>query len=417
MKDYLKDEMLEDNTFDNGFSFGDISGLGSSDYENEDLFDTGNENLNSEYNDANIYNFNFDNTIGNEMYDIPFISNESSHSVEEIANKGFEMEEPDQFTEVEEAPNEGFEIGGQDQFTEVEEVSNEEFKTEEQDQFTEVEEVPNEEFETGEQIQIDEMNEEYLDNEPEFMDTNLESQNEEFLNLIEENPEPEEQVQSEEKSEEIEPEIQSDDLFSDTPIEEINKLTEYEKENIESTDIKSLFDRVGVNVKEASDIFRKNTEMKEKIDVRFEQLKKLQSEIKTSKQNQIDEINAYKEEVLAKLTEKKEEIEKRLNKLKEIQSSLEKEKQEFEQYKKSTTEEIERVQKEVQEAYDIRREELGHVEDVLRKQKDALDEERNQLSLDIIQYEADKNELANNLLKFNEIVDSFTNGMDKIDKE
>ena len=34
----------------------------------------------------------------------------------------------------------------------------------------------------------------------------------------------------------------------------------------------------------------------------------------------------------------------------------------------------------------------------LRKQKDALDEERNQLSLDRIQYESDKNELANNLL-------------------
>jgi len=57
------------------------------------------------------------------------------------------------------------------------------------------------------------------------------------------------------------------------------------------------------------------------------------------------------------------------------------------------------------------------VEDALRKQKDALDEERSQLSLDMIQYEADKNELANNLLKFNEIVASFTNGMEKIEKE
>ena len=73
--------------------------------------------------------------------------------------------------------------------------------------------------------------------------------------------------------------------------------------------------------------------------------------------------------------------------------------------------------KEVQEAYESRREELSHIEDVLRKQKDSLDEERNQLSLDKIQYESDKNELANNLLKFNEIVDSFTNGIDKLDKE
>ena len=53
-------------------------------------------------------------------------------------------------------------------------------------------------------------------------------------------------------------------------------------------------------------------------------------------------------------------------------------------------------------------------EDVLRKQKDSLDEERSQLSLDRIQYESDKNELANNLLKFNELVNSFTNGMNNI---
>lgn len=206
-------------------------------------------------------------------------------------------------------------------------------------------------------------------------------------------------------------------MFCETPIEELNKLTEYKEEKVQTTDIKSLFDRVGVNVKEASDIFKKNTEMKEKIDSRFEELKKLQAEVEKSKKSQYDEINAYKEEVLGKLTEKKEEIEKRLNKLKEFQTNLENEKEEFEKFRKAEKEEIERVQKEVQDAYDSRREELNHIEDVLRRQKDALDEERNQLSLDKIQYESDKNELANNLLKFNEIVDSFTSGMDKINKE
>ena len=99
--------------------------------------------------------------------------------------------------------------------------------------------------------------------------------------------------------------------------------------------------------------------------------------------------------------------------MKETQANLEKEKQEFETYKKKEQENIDRVQKEVQSAYDDRREELNHIEDVLRKQKDSLDEERSQLSLDRIQYESDKNELANNLLKFNEIVNSFTNGNTK----
>lgn len=203
--------------------------------------------------------------------------------------------------------------------------------------------------------------------------------------------------------------------LSNTSVEELNKLTEYKEEKINTTDIKALFDRVGVNVKEASDIFKKNTEMKEKIDTRFEELKKLQIEVEKNKKSQYDEINSYKEEVLAKLTEKKEEIEKRLNKLKDFQANLEKEKEEFEKYKKREKEEIDRVQKEIQDAYDSRREELTIIEDKLRRQKDALDEERSQLSLDRIQYESDKNELANNLLKFNDIVDSFTNGIDKID--
>ena len=58
-----------------------------------------------------------------------------------------------------------------------------------------------------------------------------------------------------------------------------------------------------------------------------------------------------------------------------------------------------------------RKEELENLEDKLRKQKDSLDDEKRQLSLDRIQYEADKNELANNMLKFNEIVGTFTDGV------
>ena len=202
--------------------------------------------------------------------------------------------------------------------------------------------------------------------------------------------------------------------LSETPIEDLNKLTEYEEEKIESTDINSIFDRLSVNVKDASEIFKRNTEMKNKIDTRFEELKKLQSEVESTKKKQIDEINDYKEDVLNKLTEKKSEIEKRLNVLKDLQASFEKEKLSFEQYKREEKSKIEQIKKEVQAAYDERREQLNHIEDVLRKQKDALDEERSQLALDKIEYESNKNDLANNLLKFNELVNSFTNGVGDI---
>jgi chromosome segregation ATPase len=200
--------------------------------------------------------------------------------------------------------------------------------------------------------------------------------------------------------------------MSETPIDDLKKLTEYEDDKIDSTNINSLFDKLSVNVKDASEIFRKNTSLKEKIDTRFEELKSLQSELENSRRKQIDEIDKYRDEVLNKLSEKKSEIEKRLNILKDLQATLEKEKTEFEDYKRKEQSKISKIQKEVQSAYDERREELEHIEDVLRKQKDSLDEERNQLSLDKIQYEADKNDLANNLLKFNQIVNSFTNGIE-----
>lgn len=347
---YINDESFSFDSFDNenNLNFNNISGLGESDYENEDLFgtevstQTSSERINNDY-VGEPFNTSFVNV---DDYDVRKATQVNTPNLEEE----FVQDETNQFKNAES---------------------------------------------TEDNVSIDEIPstlEESISNEEKIKEDN---------DTIDEGT-----IQSSQGN-----------ILTDTPIEELQKLTEYTEEKINSTDIKSLFDKVGVNVKEASDIFKKNTEMKEKIDSRFEELKKLQLEVEKSKKSQYDEINAYKEEVLSKLTEKKDEIEKRLNKLKTFQSTLEEEKAEFEKYKKQEKEEIARVQKEIQDAYDTRREELSHIEDVLRRQKDSLDEERNKLSLDIIQYESDKNELANNLLKFNEIVASFTNGMEKINKE
>lgn len=197
--------------------------------------------------------------------------------------------------------------------------------------------------------------------------------------------------------------------------EDLKKETEKEIDTIseenDGTDINNLFAKVNSNVKEASDIFLKNVEMKKKLDKRFEELKELQRDIEKSKQSDYDEINNYKESVLEELTSKKHEIENRLNELKDLQASFEKEKNEFEIYKKESKEEIDNLAREQKVKDDSRKEELEALEDKLRKQKDAIDEEKRQLSLDRIQYEADKNDLANNMLKFNEIVGTFTDGV------
>ena len=197
--------------------------------------------------------------------------------------------------------------------------------------------------------------------------------------------------------------------------EEIEKETEEEintiSEDNKGTDINNLFEKVNSNVKEASDIFLKNVEMKKKLDKRFEELKELQRDIEKSKQSDYEEINKYKESVLEELTSKKNEIENRLNELKDLQASFEKEKNEFETYKKESKEEINNLAREQKVKDDSRKEELEALEDKLRKQKDEIDEEKRQLSLDRIKYEADKNDLANNMLKFNEIVGTFTDGV------
>ena len=369
----------------NNFSYDSISGLGQSDYENDDLFNTEvetNETLNNDYvNDFRIGGFENTNT-GYELAD-NLISNVEEFKINEpeILDDNAAVEEFEGMTDEGEKLFEALsntQSGIQDDEEEVVspvELTGEKFEEQPAEMITE----------TAPVIEIE--------------DNNTEEEQSE-VPVVEEQP--------------ILPEENEEITFTETPIEELNKLTHFEEEKIEETDINDLFDRVSVNVKDASDIFRKNTDLKQKIDTRFEELKKLQSEIENSRKKQIDEINSYKEDVLNKLTEKKEEIEKRLNLLKETQANLEKEKQEFETYKKKEQENIDRVQKEVQSAYDDRREELNHIEDVLRKQKDSLDEERSQLSLDRIQYESDKNELANNLLKFNEIVNSFTNGMNDI---
>ena len=405
------DENMEQ---ENNFYYNSINGLGESNYENEDLFDT-EITSNSEdslpaseetASDTNSYNIpessdnvyrifeEYPNYNENEVENSNANDNQNEPKVEELN------------IESEETP---FPVSEPDTIEEPAEKETEPVLSPEEpiEQVPVVEEIPESIDSTETKDGENNGNEET----PESIDS-TESKDEEN-NISEETPENIDLTETKDEESSIS-EDETNVTMSETPIEELKKLTEYTEEKIDTTDIGELFEKVNINVKDASDIFKKNTDLKKKIDSRFEELKKLQSEIENTRKNQVDEINQYKEEVLSKLTEKKEEIEKRLNILKEAQSKFEKERQEFEQYRKKEQENIEKVQKEVQEAYDSRREELGHIEDVLRKQKDALDEERNQLSLDRIEYESDKNELANNLLKFNDIVNSFTSGVDDI---
>ncbi len=364
------------------FNYNSISGLGESNYENEDLFTD--ENSTPDTLENNSSYSEDDNSITLDGEDTVDDSNT------QYVNEEFVGDDESNFKDI------GFNEDMNDSSFDNSELSKDD--------------------NLDENIDLEQTNENDATFEPEVDESDLNSNDlpDSYEMNDDESNEKENDIQGDYQDNTSSSEIDDKIEMSDVPIEEIQKLTEYEDDKVEETNINELFDKVSTNVKDASEIFRKNTDLKQKIDSRFEELKALQSEVESSKKSQLDEVNKYKEEVLSKLTEKKDEIEKRLNVLKDLQASLEKEKEEFEQYKKSENDKIEQIQKNVQAAYDERREELSHIEDILRKQKDALDEERNQLSLDKIQYEADKNELANNLLKFNELVGSFTNGVKDI---
>ena len=53
----------------------------------------------------------------------------------------------------------------------------------------------------------------------------------------------------------------------------------------------------------------------------------------------------------------------------------------------------------------------------MKLERENLNEEKEQLKLDRIQCESDKSELANNLIKFNELVGEFTVGIEKFSDE
>lgn len=357
------------------FDYNTISGLGQSDYDNEDIFENSVKNVQNN-------NVSYDGTItfddtdddndddGGRVFDdfsSVTLDDEEQPTIEESNNYGLDYETINNQPIVEESNNDNLAFETTENQPIIEESNNDNLA-----------------FETTDnQSTIQELNDEKLDgpNEDESQDNDGEDSN---------------------------------IKISETPIDELNDLTINKPEKLEITNITELFDKVSVNVKDASDIFKRNSEMKQKIDTRFEELRKLQSELDSSKQSQIEEINKYKKEVFNKLNAKKIEIEKRLNTLKDLQATLERDKDNFEQYKKTEQDKIVSVQKDVQKAYDDRREELNKIEEELRRQKDLLDEEKNQLSLDRIQYEADKNDLANNILKFNELVDSFNQSVNGV---
>lgn len=206
-----------------------------------------------------------------------------------------------------------------------------------------------------------------------------------------------------------------EDTVKEVEKEEIklNQEAFEESDAVEETDINSIFQMANNNVKEATNIFHRNMEMKLKIEEKYKDLKREKEDFELKKVADRKKLDAYREEVFEKLKSKKQEVETEINNLKIAQKKLEKEKASFEEQKRDELSKIKQEKNEAFEEIHEKRSELEALEVSLRLERENLEEEKRQLELDRIKYESDTSELKANLLKFNELVGEFTVGIDR----
>lgn len=201
-----------------------------------------------------------------------------------------------------------------------------------------------------------------------------------------------------------------------SPPKLVPSMVSQKEEQVDIDSLNQLFAKVSNNVKGASDIVNKNAEIKKRIDEKFSELKKLQEEHEKNKESDYAEINAYKDEVYTKLKEKKAEVEEQMTLLARAKEAFEIEKKAFEKEKEETLAALAKRDQELDKSYQERVQGIAQIEDGLVKRKEQLDIERNKIQQERIQCDKEKKELADNLLKFNQLVDDFTRGVDRFNE-
>lgn len=186
------------------------------------------------------------------------------------------------------------------------------------------------------------------------------------------------------------------------------------KLEIPKDDLKSIFEIANNNVREATNIFNKNLELKKKLAVEKKEVERIRTEHEEKCREEIRKVKAYKEEVYKKLQDKKQALEREIQNLKNAQTSFNLEKSKFEFYRKNELSKIQKQDEERTQELDARQAYLEDREMELNQRETSIGIKEKQLESDRSKYESDKNELSNNLLKFNELVGQFTTNVEKI---
>lgn len=163
----------------------------------------------------------------------------------------------------------------------------------------------------------------------------------------------------------------------------------------------------------ASDNVRSVTDIKKKMEDKFNELQRLYDEFEKKKKADYEEINAYKDDVYNKLKEKKIELDNQAHELKTQQDILANQKKQFETEKTRVKEEAKIKEQALEEAFKERERNIEQVENGLIRRKEQLDQEKLKIAKERAQVEQEKKELADNLVKFNQLVDDFTKGVDR----
>ena len=220
----------------------------------------------------------------------------------------------------------------------------------------------------------------------------------------------------EQRSEQEEPqEMGFDLLHDDSPL--VKYADQEESKKMTMRQLKDIFDSASDNVKEATIIFNKNIEMKKSLEDQFLRLKQAEALQEQKRQENIKLINEYKEEALADLNDQKDRLEQDRNQLKLSETVLEREKEKFEKRKQSEMEEFESMKKEHEAWLAEEKDKLKERESELQESWKKIEEEKQKLEEDRAQYLVDKEELANSLMKFNQLVGDFTVGIDRFNIE
>lgn len=228
---------------------------------------------------------------------------------------------------------------------------------------------------------------------------------------------------------ELADELKSKQTYNSSYRQEMEKVSSLPKEkelNIEQRnfDIQAMFERINSNVREATDIFNKNIEMRDQLAVDISKIEEEKEQMIADKaaferriNDEYQRLNTKKEQEEAKLAEARRELEVQIDKLNNDNHKLEVDRITFETRKNEEYQKFSEYKEMEQQKIEQLKNEVNLEKEKLNSYRLDLEEEKRRLRINQVRLDNERNELATNLNKFNELVNNFNYGISKLPNE